>query len=141
MIWCYAYTRAELRTGQTGQLRRAPLFGGPPPFGNVLLFTHKLNCPTADRVYTAHSRAICFTGARAFGASLPPTPPPPPPPPAPDRNMQIRRDPHSLESTRLHPRNRGFTRVARGEQPISERLGINKYGVKWKVIAFVDWKC
>ena len=58
--------------------------------------------------------------------------------PARDRNMQIRRDPYSLESTRLDPRNRGFTRVARGEQPISERLGINKYGVKWKVIAFVD---
>ena len=55
-----------------------------------------------------------------------------------DRNMQIRRDPYSLESTRLDPQNRGFTRVARGEQPISERLGINKYGVKWKVIAFVD---
>ena len=54
--------------------------------------------------------------------------------PARDRNMQIRRDPYSLESTRLDPRNRGFTRVARGEQPISERLGINKYGVKWKVI-------
>ena len=46
--------------------------------------------------------------------------------PARDRNMQIRRDPYSLESTRLDPRNRGFTRVARGEQPISERLGINK---------------
>ena len=58
--------------------------------------------------------------------------------PARDRNMQIRRDPYSLESTRLDSRNRGFTRVARGEQPISERLGINKYGVKWKVIAFVD---
>ena len=58
--------------------------------------------------------------------------------PARDRNMQIRRDPYSLESTRLDPRNRGFTRVARGEQPISECLGINKYGVKWKVIAFVD---
>ena len=58
--------------------------------------------------------------------------------PARDRNMQIRRDPYSLESTRLDPQNRGFTRVARGEQPISERLGINKYGVKWKVIAFVD---
>ena len=58
--------------------------------------------------------------------------------PARDRNMQIRRDPYSIESTRLDPRNRGFTRVARGEQPISERLGINKYGVKWKVIAFVD---
>ena len=58
--------------------------------------------------------------------------------PARDRNMQIRRDTYSLESTRLDPRNRGFTRVARGEQPISERLGINKYGVKWKVIAFVD---
>ena len=58
--------------------------------------------------------------------------------PARDRNMQIRRDSYSLESTRLDPRNRGFTRVARGEQPISERLGINKYGVKWKVIAFVD---
>ena len=58
--------------------------------------------------------------------------------PARDRNMQIRRDPYSLESTRLDPRNRGFTRVARGEHPISERLGINKYGVKWKVIAFVD---
>ena len=52
--------------------------------------------------------------------------------------MQIRRDPYSLESTRLDPQNRGFTRVARGEQPISERLGIHKYGVKWKVIAFVD---
>ena len=52
--------------------------------------------------------------------------------------MQIRRDSYSLESTRLDPQNRGFTRVARGEQPISERLGINKYGVKWKVIAFVD---
>ena len=60
--------------------------------------------------------------------------------PARDRNMQILRDPYSLESTRLDPRNRGFTRVARGEQPISERLGINKYGVKWKVIAFVDCK-
>ena len=58
--------------------------------------------------------------------------------PARDRNMQIRRDPYSLESTGLDPRNRGFTQVARGEQPISERLGINKYGVKWKVIAFVD---
>ena len=58
--------------------------------------------------------------------------------PARDRNMQIRRDPYSLESTRLDPRNRGFTRVARGEQPISERFGINKYGVKWKMIAFVD---
>ena len=58
--------------------------------------------------------------------------------PARDQNMQIRRDPYSLESTRLDPQNRGFTRVARGEQPISERLGIDKYGVKWKVIAFVD---
>ena len=58
--------------------------------------------------------------------------------PARDQNMQIRRDPYSLESTRLDPQNRGFTRVARGKQPISERLGINKYGVKWKVIAFVD---
>ena len=58
--------------------------------------------------------------------------------PARDRNMQIRRDPYSLESTRLDPRNRGFTRVARGEQPISERLRINKYGVKWKVIENVD---
>ena len=55
-----------------------------------------------------------------------------------DRNMQIRRDPYSLESTRLDPRNRGFSRIARGEQPISERLGLNKYGVKRKVIAFVD---
>ena len=35
--------------------------------------------------------------------------------PARDRNMQIRRDPYSLESTRLDPQNRGFTRVARGE--------------------------
>ena len=58
--------------------------------------------------------------------------------PARDRNMQIRRDPYSLESTRLDPRNRGFSRVDRGDPPISERLGINKYGVKWKVIAFVD---
>ena len=57
--------------------------------------------------------------------------------PARDRNMQIRRDPYSIESTRLDPRNRGFSRVDRGDPPISERLGINKYGVKWKVIAFV----
>ena len=32
---------------------------------------------------------------------------------------------------RLDPDNRGFSRVARGDQPISGRWGINKDGVEW----------
>ena len=30
--------RGDLRTGQTGQLPRAPLFGGPPRFDSFVFF-------------------------------------------------------------------------------------------------------
>ena len=43
---------------------------------------------------------------------------------------------YTLESTRLE--NRGFSGVARGDQPISGRCGVNKDGVEWKCEYEVD---